>query len=98
MIRFKTKTHADVMMLEKEALKLVALMGLSDTLPNALAAEDVNAALEKLRQAATRDSATMNDAWSDKSVSLNHRAQPLIELLEAANTAKQHVIWEKSVF
>lgn len=97
MIRFHTKTHADVVMFDKVALQLIKLMGRSPTVPSALAEEDVADALAKLTQAVAQPTAHQGDSWDDDGVSLAHRAQPLIDLLTAAEHAHSHVIWEPTL-
>jgi len=97
MIFFQTKHHADVSMFDDIALKLISLMGHSATVPGALTEEEVEQAMNKLSDAAESPSAQSGDDWEDDSVSLAHRAQPLLELLDAAHRNHDHVIWEKSL-
>ena len=97
MIVFKTKQHADVVMFEQTALKLIGLMKHSKTVPGALTEEDFEYAINNLRKAISNPSAQTGDNWDDDSVSLSHRAKPLLDLLESAQQHKQHVIWEKSL-
>lgn len=97
MIRFHTKTHADVVMFDQVALKLIELMGRTKTVPSALAEDEVAAALAKLTSAIQQVSAKQGDSWDGDGVSLAHRAQPLIDLLHAAKHAGNHVIWETTL-
>ncbi|MDG4812780.1 DUF1840 domain-containing protein [Hydrogenovibrio sp. 3SP14C1] len=97
MIIFQTKHHADVSMFDNLAVKLIGLMGHSASVPGALTEEEVERALNKLSEAVTSPSAQSGDDWDNDSVSLAHRAQPLLELLDAANRNYDHVIWEKSL-
>lgn len=97
MIFFQTKHHADVSMFDNVALKLIGLMGHSASVPGALTEEEVGQALNKLSEAVTSPAAQSGDDWEDDSVSLAHRAQPLLELLDAAHRNHDHVIWEKSL-
>lgn len=94
MIRFHTKVHADVVMFDKVALQLIKLMGRSATVPSALAEDEVAEALTKLKAAVSQPTAQQGDSWDDDGISLAHRAQPLIHLLDAAEHAHTHVIWE----
>jgi hypothetical protein len=103
LVTFKTKAHASITMFGDVALTLIKLMGHSGTIPSAILAEDVPAALEHLRRAvsahpeATLDpkpSGGPKDQGDDIHVSLAHRALPLIELLEAAAAAGENVMWE----
>lgn len=97
MIVFQTKQHADVSMFDHVALKLIGLMGHSGSVPGALTEEEVEQALSKLSEAVLNPSAQSGDSWDDDSVSLAHRAQPLLDLLDAAKCGHNHVIWEKSL-
>ena len=97
MIVFKTKKHANVVMFEQVALNLIGLMQHSKTVPGALTEEEIEQAINNLRKAMSSPSAQTGDNWDDDSVSLSHRAQPLLDLLENAHQNKQHVIWEKSL-
>jgi hypothetical protein len=71
--------------------------------PGALLTEDVPAALDRLRKAvaanktATGDisDSVQDDDSGERTVSLAHRALPLIEMLAAAATAKCDVMWDK---
>jgi len=96
MITFKSKHHADVMMFDKVALKLLHAMGHTGTVPSAFAPDDIEAALNHLKSASSSPSAVSGDDWDEDSVSLSHRAQPLIELLETALSEQEHVIWDQS--
>lgn len=97
MIVFKTKHHADVTMFEQHALNLIGLMGRSETVPGALNADEVQAALNTLRKALSTASAKTGDSWDDDSVSLSHRGRPLLDLLQNAVQENEHVIWENTL-
>lgn len=101
LVTFKTKAYANITMFGDVAVKLLRMMGHSGTVPSAIVADDVPAALERLKAAvaeekkheapeATRDD---NDDGQPR-VGIAKRALPLLELLEAA--AKRHcdVMWE----
>ena len=51
LVTFRSKASADVVMFGDMAIKLLALMGHAGTVPGAILAEDVDAALSKLKQA-----------------------------------------------
>jgi len=97
MIIFQTKHHADITMFDNVALKLIRLMGHSETVPGAFTEEEVGQALNNLKQAIATPTAQSGDSWDDDSVSLAHRAKPLLDLLETAKQNQEHVIWEKSL-
>jgi hypothetical protein len=106
-VTFRSKAHADIIMFGDIAISLLKLMGHSGTVPSALLAEDVPAALERLKTAIAAHKATVedesdsvrddddNDDSDERTVNLAHRALPLIELLEASATAKCNVMWDK---
>ena len=97
MIIFKTKHHADVVMFDNIALSLIGIMGHSKTVPGALTEEEIAPAIQSLKAATDNAQAKSGDSWDDDSVSLSHRASPLLELLDAANKNNEHVIWENSL-
>ncbi|CDH45186.1 MAG: DUF1840 domain-containing protein [Candidatus Competibacteraceae bacterium] len=103
-VTFRTKAHADIMIFGDIAITLLKLMGHSGTVPSALLADEVPAALERLRTAVAAHKAMVpkaaedvedNDDADESSVDLAQRAFPLIELLAAAATAKCDVMWDQ---
>jgi hypothetical protein len=110
-VTFRSKAYADIMMFGDIAVHLLKLMGHSGTVPSALLAEDVPAALERLKEAVAAskaaeeasddvrkdsDAEDEDDENSDEhSVALAHRALPLIESLAASATAQCDVMWDK---
>ncbi len=98
LVTFKTKAYADITMFGDVALTLLKMMGHSGTVPSAIEAEDIPAALEQLRTAIGLDkSAESSDEKDDDGqpkIGIAKRALPLIELLDAAVKAKTYVIWE----
>jgi hypothetical protein len=89
------------------AVKLLTMMGHSGTVPGAILAEDVPAALDHLQKALAEDrSASVpppaeNDKEEDQEskeipVSLAQHAFPLLELLKAAAKAQHDVMWERT--
>ena len=103
LVTFETQAHANITMFGEVAVTLLKLMGQSGNVPGALLADDVPAALERLRAAvAEHPEATLDpsppggarrEEGSEPHVSLGHRALPLIQLLEAAAKAHQNVMW-----
>ncbi len=100
LVTFKTSAHADIIMFGDVAKQLLKMMGHSGTIPSAMVADEVPAALERLKhaveaeraeEAKPRENAEQAD---DQSVSLNYRALPLIELLSAAVRKHCDVMWE----
>lgn len=103
LVTFRTKVHADIMMFGDIAVHLLKLMGHSGTVPSALLADDVPAALNRLKNAVKADKVEAPEATDDaeddddaneRPIDLAHRAFPLIELLEAAATAHCDVMWD----
>ena len=84
------------------AVQLLQAMGHSGTVPSAILAEDIPAALARLRAAiksapaATSASSDGNDRDKrEEPVSLRQRAYPLIDLLERAASKGAEVMWRK---
>jgi hypothetical protein len=105
LVTFSSPAHGDVTLFGDVALRLLAMMGRSDKVPSSLYAEDVQAALDRLKAAvaSTPASPTPNtsadydeDDEDEAPVSIAHRALPLIELLEAAAKEKSVVMWESN--
>jgi hypothetical protein len=102
LVTFRSKAYADITMFGDIAISLLKLMGHSGTVPGAILAEDVPAALDRLNKAIEANPSAADapdDAQDDDSdecaVNLAHRALPLIELLTAAATEKCDVMWDK---
>ena len=104
LVTFHTEAYADILMFGDIAVHLLKLMGHSGTVPSALVAEDVPAALERLRTAIAAHQATVPKAAEDveddddadeSPVDLAQRAFPLIELLAAAAAAQCDVLWDR---
>ena len=103
LITFKTPVHADITMFGDVAKALIRMMGHSGAVPGALLAKDVPAALDRLKAAVEANPEAPLDPERDEddedahgqSVSLKHRALPLIELLEAAARDEKNVMWDR---
>ena len=100
LVTFTCKAYADITMFGDVALGMLKMMGHSETVPGAILAEDVPAALDRLKRAieaapSSSESKKARDDDSDEPpVSLMHRALPLIELLTAAARQKVDVMWK----
>lgn len=79
------------------AVNLLKMMGHSGTVPGAMLAEDIPAALAQLKTALASGSAPASNAEEsdeeEEKVSISVRAHPLIELLTAAAEQKCDVMW-----
>lgn len=97
LVTFATKAYADITLFGDVAKALLTLMGHTPSVPGAILAADVPAALARLTAAIEADKATppVEDKEADEpAVSLAHRALPLIELLAAAARAEANVMWK----
>jgi hypothetical protein len=99
-VTFETEVHANITMFGDVAVALIKLMGHSGSVPGALMAADVPAALERLKRAvAERPDESLDpeptgaNEDDEPNVSLAHRALPLIQLLESAAAAGKNVMW-----
>jgi len=101
LVTFTCPAHADITMFGDVATRLIQMMGHSGTVPSALLAEDVPAALERLQTVVAAEGDTLEHQEStngddeEPAISLRHRAGPLLELLEAAKKAKCDVMWHR---
>ena len=97
LVTFTTNAHADTTMFGDVALALLKMMGHSATVPGAILATDVPAALSRLTAAieAEKASSPVEDKHAGEPiVSMAHRALPLINLLAAAAKADTDVMWQ----
>jgi len=97
LVTFSTRAFADITMFGDVALSMLKMMGHSGTVPSAILAADIPAALNKLTAAidAQNDATPVDDKDADEpSVSMAHRALPLIDLLSAAAKANADVMWK----
>lgn len=84
------------------AVELIKLMGHSGSVPGAILADDIPAALERLKAAVAEHPHAPLDPSEPKGnrqeesthVSLSHRALPLIDLLTAAAKDGENVMWD----
>ena len=98
LVTFTTKNYADITMFGDVAKTLLKMMGHSTTVPGAILAADVPAALAQLKASIdnAKDPAPApdDDDEEEPAVSIAHRAFPLIELLDAAVKADANVMWQ----
>jgi len=100
-VTFRTADYPDITMFGDVATKLLGMMGHSGTIPSAVSADDIPAALQQLRDAiaaAAPDDVPDDDFDGDpidRPVGLAQRAFPLIEMLEAAVASGKPVMWDK---
>jgi hypothetical protein len=102
LVTFYCPAYADITMFGDVAVQLLKLMGHSGTVPGALLAEDVPAALKRLEVAIEAEKlspepeAAAEGEDDEPAVSLPHRALPVIELLKAAAKARCNVMWDSN--
>ncbi len=100
LVTFRTNAWANITMFGDVAVALLKMMGHSGTVPSALLARDVPAALARLKQQlasrATEDDAgtPSGDDDAEEPVGLALRAHPLIEMLSAAAEQEADVMWQ----
>jgi hypothetical protein len=102
LITFQTKAYANITMFGDIAKRFIKAMGHSGTVPGAINAEDLPRALEQLRTSVRAEVAVDEKSANDKRlnedvdyVSIDKRAKPLIELLEAAIEQNQDILWDE---
>jgi hypothetical protein len=97
LVTFTSKAYADITMFGDVAVTLLKMMGHSGTVPGAILAADLPAALSRLTAAIdkTRTETSAGDDDEDETrVSLSNRALPLVDLLTAAVQQNGDVMWE----
>jgi hypothetical protein len=106
LVTFHTKSYANITMFGDVAVKLLELMGHSGTVPSALSAEDVPAALERLKAAIAAEKKKPSapprggegrgsgEDENERPISLAKRALPMLELLESAAANHAAVMWD----
>lgn len=97
LVTFTTKAYADITMFGEVAQSLLKMMGHSGTVPSAIMAADVPAALEHLKSAldaTTEQKSAENTNDDEPTVSMHNRALPLLALLAAATKDECDVMWK----
>lgn len=106
LVRFGSTATESIVMFGDVAVQLIKMLGATGVVPGALSAQDIPAALQRLRselaarsaqesQAGADEDAEKDDDERDAHVALAHRAVPLIDLLERAAAAEAAVMWER---
>ena len=97
LVTFTTDAYADITMFGDVALAMLKMMGHSGTVPSAILAADVPAALSRLTagvEAAKAAPSVDEEDEDEPQVSLSNRALPLINLLTAAVKDGCDVMWK----
>ena len=101
LVKFRSPRAAEFVMFGEVAVRLIKIMGGSGTVPGAIKAEDIPAALARLTGAVAKEVAMPvansppNEDAEEARVSLGHRALPLVQMLEAALAGDSYVMWEQ---
>lgn len=101
LVVFTSKAFYDVTMFGNVAEQLIKMMGHSGTMPGAIGADDIPAALERLKGGVKAEDAkprserqpAVKEEDEEEHVSLSNRAFPLVEMLEAAVKEHASVMW-----
>jgi hypothetical protein len=101
LVTFRTKAWGNITMFGDVAVALLKMMGHSGTVPSAMLARDVPAAMARLREQLAAGAFEELDKPSDRDddedqppVKLRTRAQPLLEMLAAAAKQECDVLWQ----
>lgn len=91
LVTFYCNAFENITYLGDVAVKLLEYMQHGTNIPGAIVAEEVPDALAYLRKAVSQEMQTPNS--EEPEISIDKRALPLINLLEAACKAKCDVLW-----
>ena len=97
LLTFSTDANADITMFGDVGLTMLKMMGHSGTVPSAILAADVPAALSRLTagiEAAKAVPSVEDEDEDEPEVSLSNRAIPLVNLLTAAAQEGCDVMWK----
>jgi len=101
LVTFRSDAWGNITMFGDVAVALLKMMGHSGSVPSALLARDVPAALARLKHEMARhaveqdvDAPAGGDEDDEKPVGLAVRAYPLIEMLSAAAEQEADVMWQ----
>ena len=101
LVTFRSNAWANVTMFGDVAQTLLRMMGHSGTVPSALLARDIPAALERLKRELAKAPPPSpqkdDDRDAEPPVALSKRAYPLIQLLNASAQKRADITWEEGV-
>ena len=96
-ITFKTKSYADITMLNDVGKKMLNMMNFGNAIPGAIAAEDIGTALSNLQVGIDKQNSEVDSHASEDenepTIALRTRAVPLLELLQSANADGDSISW-----
>ena len=98
-VTFSTERYSNIMLFGDIAKQMLHLMGHSGTIPGAILAADVPAALQRLQQgiSGAPSASPQNDdpeTGQPTHIDLKTRALPLVELLQSAIDNNSDVMWK----
>ena len=93
-VNFHSKATGDFIMMGEIAVSLLKKMGHSGTVPSAMMPEDIPQALASLKTALSDEASNEATDGEEQTVSLPHRAYPLIKMLEASLAQECEVMWD----
>ncbi len=106
LVTFECDAYPNITMLDDVAIPLLKIMGHSGSIPGAIIAKDVPAALARLQSAfkQEKNSAAQSRSTSqneeqveeDDDVSMGTHAFPLIELFSGAAKENCNILWDKA--
>jgi len=106
LVRFTSVATESITMFGDVAMQLIKMLGASGALPGAIGAEDIPAAVQRLRQQlqmhamASAETSNSDEVEDDKDreppIALMTRAGPLLDILVRASAANAPVMWEKA--
>lgn len=99
LIKFETNSYPDIIMFGEIGKKLIKFTGHSGTIPSAINAKDVSAALHSMQLAIKNEMDSLDieedlNEDNEEYVSIEKRAIPLIELFESAVKNEEGVMWD----
>ena len=97
LVRFKSTATESITMFGDIALQLIEMMGASGAIPSAIAANEIPASEERLRQKLQShvEPPRGKVADAEPAIALSTRAGPLLDILKRASAANVPVKWEQ---
>ena len=99
LVTFHSKAWTSITMFGHVAAEILKMMGHTGTVPSALLAKDIPAALERLQQnlgsAVPAGQSAHEEAGEEPHIDLRKRAYPLIQMLRASAREDADVLWEE---
>jgi hypothetical protein len=104
LVKFSSTATESITMFGDAASQLIKMMGATGNVPGALSAEDLPAAIARLKAQLLQQANASSDEQIDEddedkpqpSVSLAMRATPLIDLLQRSSDRNAPVMWERA--